>query len=149
VFVQDVNLFTQFAIASNRGEEAIAGYIQTELMRPALQKQVEWWSGTGDDVGTPFVKEDPHYVAVADDPDGTRLTAAAQADFTSGRELDDTGDEYVLYTVLFAAALFLYGIASVASNRRVMMTSMGFGMVLFLFALVMMIGTTADAPDLL
>lgn len=149
VFVQDVNLFTQFAIAANRGEDAITAYLQTELMRPQLRKQVEWWSETGDDVGTPFVEQDPHYVAPTDDKKAQQLGAAAAEDFKAGRELDDTGDEYVLYTVLFAAALFMYGIASVATSRRVMTTCMAVGALLFVASLVMMIGTTADAPDLL
>jgi hypothetical protein len=153
VFVQDVTLFTEFAIASNSPDrsarEEVTAYIQNSLMRPALRRQVEWWADTGDDVQTPFVRQNPHYVPPSQSAAGRRLRAQSAAEFKRARELDDTGDKFVLYTVILAASLFLYGIASVASSRKVLFASMGVGFVLFAFALVNMIITSADAPKLL
>lgn len=150
VFQQDVQLFTQFAIGAQRkSDENITAYIKESLMRPELKKQVEWWAETPDDVETPFVKQDPFYVPPSQNKTEVQLREKAAAEFKRARTLDDAGDEYVLYTVLFAASLFLYGIASVASSRKVLYASMGTGAVLFVFAAILMIGTTADAPKLL
>jgi len=150
VFQQDVQLFTQFAIGAQRkSDENITAYIKESLMRPELKKQVEWWADTPDNVETPFVKQDPFYVPPSQNKTGVQLREKAAAEFKRARTLDDAGDEYVLYTVLFAASLFLYGIASVASSRKVLYASMGTGAVLFVFAAILMIGTTADAPKLL
>ena len=150
VFVQDVNLFTQFAIAAQSPATSDnATYLKETLMRPALVKMVEWWAETGDEVESPFVKQDPHFVAPTANPRGRALRDQAREEFSRARELDDTGDEYVLYTVIFAASLFLYGIASVAASRKVMFASMGVGGVLFVAGLVGLVSTTAGAPSLL
>jgi hypothetical protein len=147
-FVQDVNLFTQFAVASAEDRGDTAQYVKDALMRPALKKQVEWWADTPDDVISPFVKDNPHFVDAGRER-GLKLDAKAAAEFKRARALDDTGDKYVLYTVILAASLFLYGIASVATSRKVLFASMGVGAVLFLFAAVNIISTAADAPKLL
>ena len=150
VFVQDVNLFTQFAIAAqDPATEDNATYLKETLMRPRLVRMVEWWSETGDEIESPFVRQDPHFVAPTQDPRGRRLRAQAAGEFRQARELDDTGDSYVLYTVIFAASLFLYGIASVASSRRVLVAGIGVGAVLFVAGLVGLISTSIGAPALL
>jgi len=148
LFAQDVALFTEFAVASDK-DDGTSEFIKDDLMRPALVKQVEWWAETDDDVGSPFVKQNPFYVAPSQNRRGLQLRAEAAKDFKQARVLDDAGDEYVLYTVLFAAALFLYGIASVATSRKVLVTGMVTGGLLFLFGLVQLIDTTANAPKLL
>lgn len=150
VFVQDVNLFTQFAIAAqDPATEDNATYLKETLMRPQLVRMVEWWSETGDEIESPFVLQDPHFVAPTQDPRGRRLRAQAASEFRQARELDDTGDSFVLYTVIFAASLFLYGIASVASSRRVLLAGIGVGAVLFVAGLVGLISTSIGAPALL
>lgn len=150
VFVQDVNLFTQFAIAAqDPATEDNATYLKETLMRPQLVRMVEWWSETGDEIESPFVRQDPHFVAPSRNRAGTRLRAQAAAEFRRARELDDVGDEYVLYTVIFAASLFLYGIASVAASRKVVFAGLGVGAVLFTAGVVGLVSTTAGAPSLL
>jgi hypothetical protein len=150
IFVQDVGLFTQFAIAAqDPATRDNATYLKETLMRPQLVKMVEWWAETGDEIESPFVKQDPHFVAPSQAPEGRRLRAQAASEFKQARELDDTGDEYVLYTVIFAASLFLYGIASVASSRKVLFSSMSVGAVLFVIGLIGIISTSSGAPKLL
>jgi hypothetical protein len=151
VFVQDVNLFTQFAVAAQgtAKDKETAQYLKATLMRPLLVKQVEWWADTPDSVESPFVKQDPFFTPPVRNAEGLKLRAQAAAEFKRARILDDTGDKYVLYTVIFAAALFLYGIASVASSRKVLFASMSVGAVLFLAGLIGLISTTLDAPKLL
>lgn len=150
VFVQDVNLFTQFAIAAQSpATSGNATYLKETLMRPQLVKMVEWWAETGDEVESPFVRQDPHFVAPTQNPQGRGLRAQASQEFARARVLDDTGDEYVLYTVIFAASLFLYGIASVASSRKVLFAGMSFGGILFVAGLIGLISTTSGAPKLL
>jgi hypothetical protein len=149
-FNEDVTLFTEFAVLANTDPESgAAEYINESLMRPELKKQVEWWSGTDDDVATPFVKENPSFTAVKDDPLANELESEAADQFEQAVDLDNTGDRFTLYTVLFAAALFLYGIASVASSRKVFMGSAAVGALLFVVGLGMMIATTISAPPLL
>lgn len=150
VFVQDLNLFTEFAIAAqDPATSDNATYLKETLMRPQLVKMVEWWAETGDEIESPFVPQDPHFVAPTQSREGRALRQRARQEFTRARELDDAGDEYVLYTVIFAASLFLYGIASVAASRRVLFASMGVGAVLFVAGLIGLISTTAGAPSLL
>lgn len=149
VFVQDVTLFTQFAIAANSGQEDVAKYIQDGLMRPQLGKQVDWWSDQPDSVATPFVERNPFYTAPRDNKRGGEVRKRSDQQFKRARVLDDTGDEFVLYTVLFAAALFMYGIASVATSRRVLLAGLGVGGVLFAIAALLMIVSAIDAPPLL
>lgn len=152
VFAQDVTLYTTYAIELDRPGDEKAGnsaYIYDDLMRPAMVKMIDWYDETGDEITSPFVKQNPFFVPPSEDKEGVKLRAAAAKDFKEARRLDDTGDKYVLYTVLFAAALFLYGIASVASSRKVLVTSMAMGALLFLFGLVQMISTTSGAPKLL
>ena len=148
VFVQDVNLFTQFAVAAQRDQQT-ATYLKETLMRPQLVRMVEWWAETGDEIESPFVPQDPHFVPPGQSPQGRRLRAQAASEFERARELDDTGDSFVLYTVIFAAALFLYGIASVASSRNVMFAGMGIGGVLFIAGVIGLISTMSGAPKLL
>jgi hypothetical protein len=150
VFVHDVNLFTQYAVAAqDASTRDNAIYIKETLMRPQLVEMVEWWSDTPDDVLSPFVEDDPHFVPPTDNAEGRRLRLQAQREFTRARELDNIGDEYVLYTVIFAASLFLYGIASVATSRRVLFASMGVGGALFAAGVVGLVSTTSGAPPLL
>jgi hypothetical protein len=149
-FNEDVTLFTDFAVLANTdAKSGAAEYINDSLMRPELKKQVEWWSGTDDDVTTPFVKENPFFTAVKDDPAANKLESEATAQFEQAIDLDNTGDRFTLYTVLFAAALFLYGIASVASSTKVFVASSAVGALLFVVGLGMMIATTIGAPPLL
>ncbi len=149
-FNEDVSLFTEFAVLANTdGQSGTTDYVKDSLMRPSLQKQVEWWGETGDDVPSPFVKANPHFTAVKDDPLANELEATAAAQFERAINLDNTGDRFTLFTVLFAAALFLYGIASVASSRKVFMAGVAVGALLFVIGVGMMISTTIGAPPLL
>ena len=148
VFVQDVNLFTQFAVAAQRDRQT-ATYLKETLMRPQLVRMVEWWAETGDEIESPFVSQDPHFTPPGQSLNGRKLRAQAASEFERARELDDTGDSFVLYTVIFAAALFLYGIASVAASRNVMFAAMAIGAVLFVVGVVGLVSTMSGAPKLL
>lgn len=150
VFVQDVNLFTQFAVAAQRpADQGTAQYLKQTLMRPQLVRMVEWWAETGDEIESPFVRQDPHFTPPTRNQQGLALRAQAAREFKQARELDDTGDSFVLYTVIFAASLFLYGIASVAASRTVMFAGMGVGGVLFVVGVIGIVSTTSGAPKLL
>jgi hypothetical protein len=148
--VEDTNTFLQFAIAaqdkSAKGKQTSA-YITT-LFRDEFAPAVEWWtSDKSGDAATPFVAENPDYRSVAL-AQSEKLDKQAKKKFNEGKDLDDTGDSYVFWTVVLAAALFLFGIAGVTSARPVFWGASGVGVVLLTASVIGLIGVTSGAPPL-
>jgi hypothetical protein len=147
--VEDTNTFLQFAIAANRSDpdgKQTAEYIKT-LFRDEFVPAVEWWVKDKTGAATPFVANNPDYRSVAL-AQSEGLDKQAKKKFSEGKKLDDTGDKYGLYTVILAAALFLFGIAGVTSSRNIFWGGTGVGLVLVTFSVINLIGITNGAPPL-
>jgi len=87
--------------------------------RPAFRVAMDAWLATEpitnlDAPATPFVMDD--YVVI-ERVEADQLTEAADAAAAEARDANQTGDNYVLTAVLFAAVLFFSGIASKLENR--------------------------------
>lgn len=147
--VEDTNTFLQFAISA-QGDSAQANattaYIKT-LFRDEFVPAVEWWADRTDKYDTPFVEQNPEYRSVAL-AQSEALDKQAKKKFNEGKNLDDTGDTYVFWTVILAASLFLFGIAGVTSARPVFWGASSIGVVLLAIAIVGLIDVTSGAPPL-
>jgi hypothetical protein len=147
--VEDTNTFLQFAIAAQDDSAkgtATTEYIKT-LFRSEFVPAVEWWADKTDKYNTPFVAENPEYRSVALSQ-SEKLDKQAKVKFAEGKNLDDTGDSYVFWTVVLAASLFLFGIAGVTSARAVFWGAAGVGVVLLTVSVIGLIGVTSGAPHL-
>jgi hypothetical protein len=145
-FTQDVELFLEFAKLAQRKEDVGVGqYFRDSLMDENMQKALSWWSDDKD-AQTPFEEGSPYvrteYV------EAEKLERQARSDFDLAIDLDNKGDSFMLYTVLYASALFLYGIASVARQLKVRYATMTVGFIIFLLATGMMLNTYFSGPDL-
>ena len=96
----------------------ISGFLY-ERFRAEFRPAMDAWLAT--DPGnnpeappTPFVMSE---YEVAEFEEADRLAAVADEAATAAREANQTGDNYVLTAVLFAAVLFFSGVASKLENR--------------------------------
>ena len=88
-------------------------------MRDEFVPALEAWLAT-DPVNDPDAPPTPFAMAeytLADAADADRLTMVADQAAVDARAANQTGDNYVLTAVLFAAALFFAGVASRLENR--------------------------------
>lgn len=106
----DQTIFIEWAAAYDAGETELAEYLGKALS-PTLAPAIEQWEKE-DKALTPFSGDKPIYVP-PQYADGEALNAKADKQFARGDFYDKRGDEFVLATVIFAAALGLLGIASI------------------------------------
>jgi hypothetical protein len=143
----DDALFTEYAQLANAGAQgdrpALEGatYLQTAIMRPELRKQVEWWGTVGEpELGlpTPFSEENPFFEQ-PELAEAEATTASANENFEEAKDEQKAGDRFILADVIVATALFLFGIAAVATiiRLKVAMTAIAYGV--FLIALVVVL----------
>lgn len=96
----------------------ISGFLYERFraeFRPAMDAWLATDPGNNPDAPpTPFAM--PEY-QVAEFEEADRLAAVADEAATAAREANQTGDNYVLTAVLFAAVLFFSGVASKLENR--------------------------------
>jgi hypothetical protein len=145
----DEALFTEFAqqaYSGDRGDRIAADqaqYIQTGLMDENLQAAVAWWADANAEdpsILTPFVDENPDYEQ-PELAEAEELTAASTESFDTAEEEQVLGDTYIIAGVIFATALFLFGIAGVSNlwKLKQSMTWAGYG-VLFIGVVYMLVG---------
>lgn len=118
----DQTIFVEYATAANDNDLPLAAYLGNELS-PTLAPAIREWSKDSVTATTPFSGDRPIYVP-PQYADGERLDAKAQKQFDKADFYDGRGDQFVMATVIFAAALGLLGIASVV--RRFAL-KLGFG----------------------
>jgi hypothetical protein len=128
-WIQDEQLFLEYATAITEGNEDLAFYLRESLMRDELVAAIEWWEEQPtDEYLTPFVEENPNWVipayGLADE-----LAVATDEAFVAGEEANKTGDTYNLITVLLAASLFVLGIATTfrVLKMRIVVLAVGAG----------------------
>jgi hypothetical protein len=123
---RNLALFIEYRQA-RQGSRKQAAQLERDIMRPELQRQVEWWSrqprGKYD---TPFVREDPYYTPhylVG----GRQARDLSRALFVESDRINRDANKYELLTVILACGLFLLGIAAVlrAFHFRVALLTVG------------------------
>ncbi|MBD3318017.1 MAG: hypothetical protein GF344_19715 [Chitinivibrionales bacterium] len=138
-FSIQVGLFVQYATAKSQNNEVLAEFL-LERFPPELKKATEAWMRTDpfedpDAPSSPFSM--PEY-QVTEQREAMELTEEAAESFDKARHANQTGDNYILLTVLFASVLFFSGVAPKfrAFRLRVAMLTLG-GLVLVGAALVL------------
>lgn len=132
----DQALFIEYAKAAQDSNEDLTVYIKETLMSPNLKKAVTWWEDQ-DDAETPFQQGSP-YVNEGK-TEAAKQQVKAKASFAEARIKDKQGDDYNLVTVVLALALFLYGVAAVASSQKLAIAMTGAGVISFCIAMVMLV----------
>jgi hypothetical protein len=129
----DVEYFAIWLDGSATGNETLQRRVE-DSFRPEFARAFEAWQTTD-----PFINPDaPHNpfemdeyrIAAADEAEELR----AEAEASAGVALDanQTGDNYVLTTVLFASVLFFAGISTKFADRRTKVILVGLGLVAFI-----------------
>lgn len=133
----DAGLFTEFAIAFTEGksksEQVIQRFFRAEF-RPAFQEWIDLKPLKNKEApATPFNLRSYRPKSLVE---SKRLEREATGHFEAGREANQTGDNYVLATIFFAAVLFFAGIASKFTSDRIVTFTLATGTLVFLLGLV-------------
>ena len=130
----DVGLFVQYATARSANDTALAEFLE-ERFRDEFRPAFEAWLALNplenpDAPPTPFTMSE--YV-IAEQIDAAEATAAADLRSQQARDANQTGDNYILATVLFASVLFFAGVSTKFDKRRVQRSLLTMAVVLLLF----------------
>jgi hypothetical protein len=131
----DINLFVNYERALFAKDQGFAAFIAHRF--PArLKTAVQAWLATNplkneNAPTSPFVMQQYHLQAQdqADD-----LESQARSSFEAAVNANETGDRYILMTVLFASVSFLAGVGSKFDSRSMVMVSLVLGSVVLLVA---------------
>jgi len=120
---QSQAIFLEYAKAAVAGDEVTAAYIKDTLMTPELAAAVEWWIEQPEETGpeSPFVEENPNW----DDSSwvtAEELDVKAQEYFDAAKKADTDGDRFDLLQVIVTLSLFLFGVASLARQQRIILS---------------------------
>lgn len=133
----DATLFASIATAFFEENQELVDFLGARLrteFKPAFNEWVEEEPLKNPNAEpTPF--QLPTYAPEAL-VESERLDEEADALFDEGREANQTGDNYVLATIFFAAVLFFSGIASKFDSRRLVALCLGFATFIFFAGLV-------------
>jgi hypothetical protein len=110
----DADLFTDWVAAYADEDTALLTFYETNLMRPAFLPYLEEWVASNplenaDALTNPIVNEQYQQELLAE---SSRLRQEAEAKFVQATDANQTGDDYVLATVMFASVLFFAGISN-------------------------------------
>ena len=109
----DIGMFTEFITAYNEGNQQMMDFIM-QRFRPEMKPAVEAWLATDplnnyDAPPSPFAMKE--YVSAAQ-TESDRLLKVAEQNFQDAKKANQTSDNYVLLTVVFASVLFFCGIST-------------------------------------
>jgi len=130
----DQTIFVEFATAYDDGKTDLATYLAS--LSPTLRAALEAWKNN-DQAETPFTGDNPIYQP-PQYAEGDALGDKADREFARADQYDKRGDEFVLATVVFAAALGLLGIASVVRRDPLKGAFGAFGTVALLSGIAIM-----------
>jgi hypothetical protein len=129
----DVEYFAIWLNGNATGNETLQRRVE-DSFRPEFAPAFEAWQATDpftnpDAPHNPF-EMDEYRIAAADQAD--ELRAEAEAAVGVAQEANQTGDNYVLTTVLFASVLFFSGISTKFQGRTTKVILVGLGLVAFI-----------------
>lgn len=111
--IVDINLFLQYIIAVDESHTAVRDFIAKRFraeMRPAFTAWLATRPLTNPHAPTsPFVM--PQY-RLSENDVAAKMQAVASEKFAAAQQANETGDDYVRLTVIFAAVSFLAGICT-------------------------------------
>jgi uncharacterized protein HemX len=123
----DVNIFTQYAIAKERGEDDVAAYIKDGLMDDPLPAATEEWEEADGEIPS-AIEADAYEVAAYDEAE--KLVEQGDAQFAEAKTKGEEGDNFTLATVILAVALFFGGVAGVTRSHLISVSAVLCGAVL-------------------
>ncbi|MCU1400576.1 MAG: hypothetical protein JWN62_3685 [Acidimicrobiales bacterium] len=128
---QDTNVFLQYQIQVESGNDAVAQVVRERLFSPELEvAYVAWNELTGDkDVPTPM--DTPQYVT-EELPQYQTFFDQSTKEFDEAAKVDDQGDNMDLAAVFLAVSLFMAGIAALFKVNKISMALLA-GSVVFIF----------------
>lgn len=109
----DIGMFTEFVAAYTQGNQQMMDIIM-QRFRPEMKPAVEAWLATDpfknpDAPPSPFTMKE--YVSASQIESDHLLTVAGQK-FQEARQANQTSDNYVMLTVMFASVLFFCGVST-------------------------------------
>lgn len=125
----DQTLFVEWALSVNAGEDEVSDFLNTNLFSFELGTALDAWVESGSEAPTPFGTDDSLLEELAQ---GEAFEAESAALSRKGAEANQTGDEYVLVTVILTSALFFAGISTVLKSVRVRYAILSVGGAFFL-----------------
>lgn len=137
--------FLSFAIAAAEGNEGVTAYLE-QTMSEELYAAVDWWlQQPPETVATsPFVPENPAFANLPSQlliAEGNAVMEQANAKRLAAEEAEAIGGRYGLANVFFAVVLFVAGIASVLSGRRLQVGMLVLGGILLLVGVGILVTT--------
>jgi len=137
----DINLFVNYESALFAKDKGFAGFISARFPE-RLKTAVRAWLATdplknAHAPSSPFVMT--QYRLQAQDQ-ADELELQARSNFDAAVKANETGDRYILMTVLFASVSFLAGVGSKFDSRSMVIVSLLLGSVVLLVAGVVLTG---------
>jgi hypothetical protein len=135
----DVGMFTQLAAAYSEENEFLFNFIM-DRFRPEMMPAVEAWIATEplknpDAPSSPFAMAE--YTSAAQD-EADRLLGVAEQRLQDAQAANQTSDNYVLLTVMFASVLFFGGISTKFDMFKIRAALIAFGILIFTAGLVIL-----------
>jgi hypothetical protein len=134
----DADLFTQWVIAYESGNAELQVFYETNLMRPEFLPYLEEWVASepllnSDALRNPLVNEAYQQELMAE---SERLREAAEERFVAATEANQTGDSYILATVMFASVLFFAGISNKFERVIIQEALVGLAFIMLVFGAI-------------
>jgi hypothetical protein len=108
----DSSIIAQYAVAAQAGNTALTDFYRKTLVRTDFLPVLDKWIAEVKAGGTPTnLTEDQDYLN-AQFKDYKAATASAEALSAESQAAGNTGDQYVVTTILLAVALFFAGVTS-------------------------------------
>ena len=132
----DSSIIAQYAVAAQAGNTALTDFYRKTLVRSDFLPVLDKWIAEVKAGGTPTnLTEDQDYLN-AQFADYKAATAKAEALSAESQQAGNTGDQYVVTTILLAVALFFAGVTSSFRYRPAQA-----------FLLILAVGTVAVAAS--
>lgn len=134
----DANTFLQYVEAFSEDKTDLLTFYETRLFRIDFLPYFEEWLATEplenpDAPRNPFVNEAYRDTLFAR---SNELEIDAAAKFETAKDANQTGDDYVLATVLFASVLFFGGISSKFDSARIQVALVILAVLMFTFGVI-------------
>ena len=136
----DVDLFVNYLNALNEKNQQFAEFLRQKF-RPELQKATEAWLAMNP-LQNPNAPASPFDLEIYSLPEERQIQAlnkTAAESLTGSRQARQTGDNYILLTVLFASVLFFAGVGSKYRTKYLKLLMFMIGVTVFLVAVLLLI----------
>ncbi len=133
----DVGLFVQYVSAVSQGNTKLADFLEARF-RPEFRPAFDAWLATRP-LTTPGAPKSPfamkEYV-LSQDVEALRLQNVADERTKTATDANQTSDNYILTTVLFASVLFFAGVGTKFESLGIRTITLVVGIIVFLIGLV-------------